>query len=543
MTRLILLVGIIISASLCRAAAPPDGTLVHFDKSFYVTGEVVWYQLYLPPHTQGKDFSINLTIFNEKGIEIDRTFIATEGKTICNGHYALPFDMEAGMYRFLFTALDDRYHVQELALAAIPIYNDLKPLPADLTVGDAGGSPDVPALLPNDLIVTIRLATNAPPRAGQPVQLEIAVTDKNGNPVIAQGSISVADDALTGGRVYSGATIHHGFSLPPAIKCLPGIHRAGTVLDASGSPFSTPLLLALDVETSKLHFTKSDEKGRFHLQLPAYYGVRDIQMLERDGKEIKVVWQTPTLPAIAQPLRYTPGILDYLDNSRKRKKIYQLYSTVETDLRPEVPAASKLRLTADRSFYMPDYERFPDLATFFQEVVWMVKFTPKKGRYTARMYDLVRLKEFESPPLFLIDNKATFDADFIARLGPSDIETIDLLSDTKLLRQHFPALGSGGLVRINTLRHNQNLPPAEAGNITPLQGLTLRATFPATHPDDAKPHLNPLLLWQPALATNAQGVATVNYLQSDDRSTFCATVVVQSDEGRRGVGRFCYAVK
>ena len=540
MIRSILLIGSILLNFTALAASPPDVAMVHFDKPFYVTGEIVWFKLYLPSTFQGKDFSVQLLILNEKGTPIHETFLPTEAKASCYGYYALPFDLDAGMYSFWFGARRENGAVDELLRTEVPVFSDLKSLPKGLEINAVQPPPQLDASLPDDLKVEIQVVGNTPPRSGQPVQLNIKVTDKNGNPVVAQGSVSVTDAELIGSP---STTARFGASLPAAPNWLSGVFYAGTVSFPDGKPFPAPLLTALDVETNQLYFTQSDAKGHFLLQIPVYHGERRIQIIDHQGADIKVSLEQPSLPSASQKLVLTPGILNYLDCSRKRKKIYQFYSTVEADLQPQAPDIQPINWESRYTYRVQNYERFVDLATFFREVIWLVEFLPQKGRNVATMYNPVQQQEFSNPPLFLLDGKATFDADFIGRLDPANMQMIDLLNEPKLLRKYFPALGAGGVIRIRTLTGNQNLPPEQEEDIFTLPGLTAPAIFPFKTPNSTTPSLAPLLCWEPTLVTDKQGIATLNYYQNDDLSTFCVTVLVQGSDGRRGYGRFCYTVK
>jgi hypothetical protein len=526
--------------------AQPETALLHFDKTFYVTGEVVWYKLFLPARLQGQDFSIHLSILNEKGESVSETFLATSGKTACHGYYAIPYDLEAGVYRFLFTARGGKTSADELAQAAVPIYNDLAPLPKDLKLAETFNAPPDAAPFPDDLKVKIEFADKNPPRPRQNIRLKITVTDKNGIPFSAQGSVSVTDAALAGEPFFAGKNICLGAALPAGKNWLSGVYWAGEVLQTDGRPLVTPLLAAFDVEASQLHFAESDANGQFLLQMPAGFdGVHRIQVMERSGALIKIQWEKSNLPTSNGELPYTQGILNYLETSRQRKKIYQLYAAAETDLKlktQEIPPQPEW--DTRRSYQVQDFEHFPDLATFFQEVARMVKFTPQNGKYEARMYSTAQQAEFSAPPLFLLDNKATFDADFIARLDPADVARIELLQDPKQLRKVFPGIVAGGVVRINTLRGEQTLPQEEEQNIFALQGFLPPAAFPAPMPDVAAlPALRPLVFWQPDLSFDEQGAAVLSYFQSDDLSTFSVEVVVQSSDGRRGRGEFRYELK
>ena len=58
-------------------ALQPDRYLVHLDKSFYVTGEVIWFKLYLPKAHQGQGFTLRVALFNPKGEVASYFFLPT----------------------------------------------------------------------------------------------------------------------------------------------------------------------------------------------------------------------------------------------------------------------------------------------------------------------------------------------------------------------------------------------------------------------------------------------------------------------------------
>lgn len=524
-------------------SAQPETALLHFDKSFYVAGEVAWFQLYLPAHLQDRSFAPHLTVVDPKGETVWETFLDTKGQVNCSGYYDIPYGLDAGFYQFRFTARDAERRITELINAEVPVYSDLKPLPGDAAVPDTSYFFDGSEPAAKLLRVDIRPESNAPVSPGQPVTLHITVKDRNNKPVETAGSVSVRDERLTGRAVLYKSAIFTGDELPGNAHWLPDASWAGTVLLPDGKPLQTPLLAALDVETNQVHFAETDAGGRFLLRIPPYSGMRRIQIMERGGTRVRVDWEKDTTRFVRNRLPYTRGILEYLEQSRKRKKIYQLYAAVETKLQR---AASVLPVTeweTRRTYPVQDYERFPDLATFFQEVVWMVKFSSHKGAYKAGMYNTAQLEEFGHTPLFLLDNKATFDADFIARLKPADIDTIDLLYEPKLLRKYFPAIGSGGVIRIKTLRRNAVLPPEQEANIFPLHGFLPEASFPGIGAEASGPELHPVLYWNPALRTDAQGKATITFNHSDDRGDFIVEIVVQGPDGKRGIEWFRYSVK
>ena len=522
------------------AMAPPDEALVHFDKSFYVSGEVVWYKLYLPASAQGKDFSVRVTVLNGGGVSVGEMFLAVEKKASCQGYFALPFDVEPGVYTFVFSATRKEGTTDELLSASIPVYNDLNLSAEKIEIQpvSAGTTPSPP----NELKVSVQVVSDGLPAPRQTVRLKINVTDQLGNRVSAEGSVSVIDDELCGGKVLFADNFQTGREVPSGADWLSGVYKSGLVNSTFGNLMTSSFLPVLDVETHQLYLTKSVQ-GVFTLQMPAFTGVHRLQMVGVVEEPLKVTWDQAMYKSSKQKLVYTDGILRYLDLSRKRKKIYQFYGLKETEPKLQTAELKPTVWKGKQLYKVQDYERFPDLATFFQEIIWRVKFVKKGERFTAKMYNVETHTDFDEPPLFIVDEKATYDADFIAKLDPAGIETIELLFEPKLMRKYYPAIGGGGVVRIKTLLGNQSLPAEKESEIISLSGLALPATFPVTQPNAAEPILHPVVFWQPSFTTDKNGTNVLSFVQTDDRSTFCAEVLVQGPDGRRGYARFCYKVE
>ncbi|MFN0174299.1 MAG: hypothetical protein ACKVU0_06615 [Saprospiraceae bacterium] len=538
MVRAFLLFASIFIQIFSLKASPPGAAIVHFDKSFYVSGEVVWYKLYLPATAQGKDFSVKVIVLGGPG-QAKESFLPVEKKGVCQGYFLIPFDALASVYTFRFSATRADGTEDELIRAYVPVYNDLNVSLEKITVQPFLVEDKV--IMPNDLNVSIQLVSDAVPAPRQNLQIKINVTDQLGNPVSAEGSISITDEVLCGGKVFPKGNFQIGTVVYEKADWLSGVYKKGIVRHADGRLMSSTLIPLLDIETHQLHFTKSSN-GAFTMALPAYTGNRHLQMVGLQEEPLKVTWEDyEDNPSQGPSLTYTEGILHYLDLSRKRKKVYQLFGQTETALNLSSPVVKPVEWKGKQFYKVQNYERFPDLATFFQEVIWRVKFSKKGDRFTAKMYNVDTHADFEEAPLFLIDQKASFDADFIARLDPAGIQSIELLFEPKLLRKFYPAIGGGGVVRIKTLAGNQKLPSEKEPELLNLQGQLLPAMFPSPSPE-GQPHLRPVIYWQPSFSTDKTGAVTIPFAHTEDRSTFCAEIMVQGPDGRRGYARFCYKV-
>lgn len=517
---------------------------MHFDKPFYASGEMAWYKLYLPAVMLGKDLSVRATIASSHSGLISEAFLPVQKNGVCQGHFSIPFGARSAMYTVLFSAMRADGTEDELLRAYVPVYSDLGDWSQKTAIEAAPALS--PALPSNALKIEIYPATASPVSPGGKVHLQIRVSDEIGHPVAAEGSLSVADDVLCGPGILGATGIQAGAPFSAEGAWLPGLYLSGFVKDPLGRLPSINLIPVLDLEAQQLHFTKSD-KGQFILSLPVFEGERRLQMVPFQDEPFQVYWKDSELNLPARqipPLRYTEGVLRYLDSSRKRKKIYQFYGETENPVSKETSRVTAAEWKTKQTFIVPNYEHFPDLATFFQEVIWRVKFTKKGDRYTAKMYNSDTHANFESPVLFILDQKATYDADFIGRLDQSLIAEIEVLSDPKQLRKLYPAIGGGGVVRIRSITGHVPLPGEKESEIRNIHGILSARTFPDWSEQAAGlPRLGPVVHWQPSFRTDNNGTALLVFTQSDDRSTFCAEVVVQAPDGRRGYARYCYEVK
>jgi hypothetical protein len=135
--------------------------------------------------------------------------------------------------------------------------------------------------------------------------------------------------------------------------------------------------------------------------------------------------------------------------------------------------------------------------------------------------------------------------DFLEQLALSKIDTIDLYFDFFKLNEYFDKMGSNsGIAVLRTSIPNMEIPPSDAVNIFPVNGLLPKATevMPAgdtTH----RPIFRSGLLWLPDLSAGNNGQASLHFTQSDDLGTFLIRVVAHTADGRIGTATKSYQVQ
>lgn len=517
--------------------------VVHIDKPIYVTGEVVWCKVYLPAFLHDQPFTVLASVHNAAGNSVEQFFIRTEGKSAFDAYYKIPFDLDAGIYRINLSVHSQEVNDKiDLVNFAIPIYNDLKAVSEGITLSEAvtsanDGSSQLQISAQIDSEISLRDAVIA----------NLKVTDQSGQPVSGDVSISVIDRELMTDMPYA-QTLFRGdpldrFNLQNLEN---SVFLKGTVYrEKTGEPVALNVLGGYSGTDNRIYYTKSFEDGRFLMKIPDYTGSKPIQFLgyHREESYIRVELDQLKLDPISDKLKYTNGVLEYMNWSRLRKKIFQYYDTQELTLDPQAVVHPVQELDPDATYIMDEYESFETVSGFFNELMSALSFSlDDDSLYQASMYNpsgrAAKNTYLNGPPLFIFDDKATRNADFAARMSPSPIETVELFLQPKKLLSQFKALGISGVVRIKTRLKDIEVPQADREDVFAISGLQAAADFPQRGAVDmTHPVFAPVLHWAGNGQTDANGSAVINFSQSDDVSRFELKVVAVDATGRVGEGK------
>jgi len=253
---------------------------IHVDKPFYVTGEVIWYKIYFPVSIKGNDKAIGIDIYDGEGKAVHNSFLRTKGKSYATGFFKIPFEAEVGVYHLVVTGTNSLNTKKEtLAFAPIPIYSDLEATPTDLD-GNKGEETrsisQVPSLSESTLKVKVSM-DKAKYRQGEEVRTTITVTDKLGQPVKANLSVSVVDWGLIKSGEDFGKTLFMGNQLSVSqLGLLDSTIRIRGRVTIENRLANGRVLDAYSQSENKGYYIITDEKGEFSLALPDFYGRQNL---------------------------------------------------------------------------------------------------------------------------------------------------------------------------------------------------------------------------------------------------------------------------
>lgn len=545
----------------CLGLRAQSNFMLHLDKSFYVTGENIWYKVYLPSELE-RSIAIKGIVAGPNGKVKERFFIRSNPEQpYIDGVFSIPFSYQSGMYRlaFLASAAPDQPYV-ELVSIDLPIYNDfeIKSLSEQLQQQQAppanlaGSAPELQGLQVSITLPKESFSTR------EVVKAEIKVSDAAGKPVNASLSVVARDMDMVTQAMPDAPTYATGAELEATQlqQLSEKIFVKGQVMDTLGNPIQANVLGGYASLQKRIFYGKTNPEGRFTFPLPDFYGEQTLQFIgyEKEQEEIKVELLEELVPG-ERPQGALPineKVLKYLEATQQKKKMAEHFDYLNKNI--EIPRVENdfASLKADFSYVAEDYIKFETVGDFFSELLTPLKFRIVNGKYKARMEN-PRAGYFEDidlpgKPLFIIDGKLTRNADFIARSSWSNVRSVDIFYVADKLRKQFNILAQGGIVRIETRIPQFNLPANEQEDVFLIKGLVPGSTFVPFRPGGSStetrlPNFLMPTFWAPDIRTDDSGAAAVEFFQGDDSSTFILEVVAQGPDGKKGKTTVQYTVQ
>lgn len=525
--------------------------LLHTNKPFYVTGEVVWYTVFLPPSLNNQETVIKTYIIDPKGRVKKEFFLNSNSQPTINGYFKIPFEFSSGLYQMVFqSSFSDTEPDVTLVQATLPVYSDLRkdlPEPNDETLAFDDSEMIENAL---DLSINIPASTIAP---GNSISGQISVNDASGNPVNAEVSISIIDGSLNHmtkddqPTVFVGPEINR-FQLPQIANTL---YYKGVIMNGEQTPIQASVVGAYAGTTNRMYYTKSNPDGNFRLKVNPFYGDQSIQFVSyQEPAELKVkLAAPPSSGGVQGQLPVNEDIVEYLKWSQARKKMSQHFElaspvaakAVENEINP---------LTSDFTFNTKEYVKFERVIDFFSELLTPLRFKTEDSLYVAYMYNPAarssKNDQLTGEPLFIIDGKVTRNADFIARLDLSNIETIDLFYKPLSNRRQFNVLGMSGVVKMETFIPQFDLPENDKEDVFTVSGFQEPGTFLSAdqrHSASGRlPNFASAVYWNGQISIE-NGNGSFAFSTTDDRGAFVIQVVARTADGKVGIGSIGYRVE
>jgi len=504
---------------------------IQFDKSFYISGETIWFKVYLlNDSSEVKSRILHVDLISHQNETIVRQKLLIDNGT-SNGSITLPLDSEEGYYRFrAYTHYNLNFKPVFIYETTIPIYQ-----------------PDKEDFLHSDQIIMAKTHLSGAagisivsdkeiykPRDSLTISLQINGSDDTGG--AGNFSISVVPLEITSHEFQSHNHSECGegnLSRDQLIAPERSLFLEGKLQDPKTKINVTSALVSIYMDKTSQLREGSSWEGNIKVLIPDYWGPGIFQILNHDPRHPSVLefiaesgskFESPYYN-IDLPVR-TPIVIKYMDQLEKRRKIIELFDLYKSQ---EIKYSKVSAIKPDAVYRMKDYKQIFSLEQFINEAINNVRVRTIDGVKTVRLFNREKGNLFEDHPWYIVDGFFTFDEKEILNIQYTDIIEIRLYAKTSTITENFERFMSGnGVIEIVTrdvkftrkLKNNPNVVEIDGFSLQQSFSNTLRLTESKTTPD-----LRGVIYWSPNVLTNEQGQGQITIPLSDDTGKFAIVVV------------------
>ena len=511
----------------------PEYLHAHFDRTFYVAGEDMWYSVYfLNPYTRQSEI-LYVELIDPEGNYLMRQTLKVQGDQ-AHGDFALPPLLERGYYQFrAYTKWNLNFAPQEIYSEYIAIFpaklSKEKPVAEEPTSDQVSDS--------------LGLITLKQPAVKPRENIDITLKEMNG-----VGSISIIDlkfvrDIDRNRIIERVREVKQKPIIPPKggepeIQPETKYTKTFMLRQPGTKDYITSNFIAGFVQQTHQKLMKPSEGGIVTFEFNDFYDSSVVQFFDANpfkASYIPLVSMInddvpidPPEPSQKQPT-LTPEILRYIRDYQKRFQLNNLFGN-RNNMRAEKPVVLPSTIEATSSYKVDNYIGFTKMEDFIKHTVPPVKLKmPKKNsdeRPLFKLYvphkEVIRgIKVVEKPPLLLVNDYFTYDIESVLDLQWDNVLQVDVFNTAEKLPRQFGPIGDFGVIAFQT-RDGQT-PPAikETENNLKIEGFYLPRKFEV--PDYSKsgssssrvPNLRPVLYWNPNITLNNQEDRTITLPAGD----------------------------
>ncbi|MFC5411316.1 hypothetical protein ACFPMF_18485 [Larkinella bovis] len=292
-----------------------------------------------------------------------------------------------------------------------------------------------------------------------------------------------------------------------------------------------------------LYGSRSDHDGRVQFEMKAFYGPKDIVALLNPKDSIyRLEFQNPFLE------RFSATRLPVFDFSPAQKETLVARSVPmqaqnayyrENLVRYQYPKVDSIPFYGkpDEQYRLDDFTRFPVMEEVFREYVPGVMARKNRDGYRIRLLDTPHKEFFADNPLVLLDGLPIFNMDKVMTIDPRKVQRLEVVTRKYIVGP----LVFDGIISFTSYKGDlAGYRPDAKALLADYEGLQIPRDFYAPRYETAQqansrlPDLRTLLYWTPALKTDAEGKARLDFYTSDEDGKYRVVVNGISADGRVG---------
>ncbi len=516
----------------------------HLARRVYVTGEVLWFKLYVQvgprqlPSPLSKVAYVEL--LDDHYRPVLQSKIAIDNST-GKGSWLLPATLSGGQYLLRAYTKWIKDNKTPIAAAYVSIINPEKNAFAHLK--KTISTPVTPLAKRTGLNID-GLAGHFQPRE------KISFTLENNDHPLQDISIAVYKmDSLEPDPVdcfekslATAGTEEWGHNRP--IPEYSGHLISGRLIDRSTGKPASGIRTLLTVPGDRFHFGNcvSDSNGRLVFDVKRIAGTENIilQYPNTQPGSYRFEIDHPFLdPEKSDSLTYAFMPLEWKKQVEERVTASQLQAAFynrkkESFFLPGFNDSSAFFGKPDKTYLLDDYTRFASMEEVLREYVSEIQVRKIEGNFRLRMLNIPYKLYFDENPLVLVDGVPVFDMNKVIALDPLKVRKLDILAR----KFYLGSLAFNGIAAFSTYNGDLgNLTLDSSVVIMDYPGLQLERQFnmpdysDSMTKEDRKADLRNLLYWNPDIQLQKGRKENLSFYASDLEGDFIMVIQGISQEG------------
>jgi hypothetical protein len=342
-------------------------------------------------------------------------------------------------------------------------------------------------------------------------------------------------DVLKPKKTFTYAPEYHGHIIRGVVKDLQGNPAEGVLA------YITVPGKIVDVYTSR-----SDSKGNVSFEMKHFIGGQKVLTIADSVHEVELVspFSTDKTEATWPEFKLSPSVEKNLLARSVAMQVQSIYfednySTPQVD-------SSAFYGTADETYFLDDYTRFPVMEEVMREYVPGVLVRKQRDNFKFYLLDMVNKKPIYETPMILIDGVPIFDVNKVMSYDPLKVKKLEVVT-----RKFYHGLSTfPGIVSYTTYSGNLDGFELDTRYVdVDYDGLQLQREFYSPRHEYTKdsetrlPDQRSLLYWDPTLSTDNTGKQNPQFFTSDVQGTYQIVVEGMTNDGSSGYATHVFKVK
>jgi hypothetical protein len=538
-----------------------ESILIHTDRDIYISGENMFFKLYVIDETTHKLSAISKTAYmvlrDSKSKPIANICVKITNGTAFGSIY-LNDTISTGPYQLVaFTSWIRNQGEASFCYKQVLIANLFDKSLSSLSSGESpeqGGARQIHSgkTLPgNPLLLVTTDKTGY--QKNEKVILKLAL--KNPDPdLVSTLSVSVNEifpkEDLTGENIIKPGDLKSDptVTTPLKISYLPEIKGRiirGKVIDQQTNKAESNckvLLSAIDT-VANLQYTEPDSSGFFQFLLNEYYSNKEfiVSILDKPpDKLLSIIVEDPfKIDSLFHPLMSydIENLKPFVKTSQDIvyiQKNYSLEPKIRVEKLPESPIAVPLIYYKPSSTVYPsDFVPLPDFTEISRELLPTVKIRKTDNDYSLELIDLKRQGFFADKPALFLNGVKIDNSKQIIPLASNQVKRIEVVNFEAVKGS---LIFKGGILAVFTsgkdIPNMQLDPEALHKIIEPYMPVSSLVTSPKQeHPSEDNPDFRQLLYWNPDIAISGSGTRELEFFTSAHTGKYRITIEGVTSKG------------